>query len=514
MYFLALGNRRTETFTTLAGVLSFFFDGPGLPDGLALEAVKLHSAHTGAIPLIRTGSSLGLRPPGTAREVMTRLVDEIDLNIVRPDGRVRLPFQMRRESWRAVMAVAELAGQPQRLLADEQRASGDLFAPPVNERVNPYDFLYKEFSSRFGFGLAGPSYDSTGQLNARHEVHVAFALLDGKPVRECVLSDYRSEPDAWRYGLEWAKVLADVPVLRGALSEAQLRNLVSVLRHDKLAVTAQNAEKLLGIVGRLPVNCTQVEVDDALYAAGILPPRVWTPAPPVVGEAASPISPLAKAIRDKIAQRRHDEMLSHAEAQRAAGRIGQRELDLRRRIAMASLSGESYGWGNKVALAVMAREVGFLLDVLDTPDDQNVQSKQGIQEHLGLKVRGLRAAQRREAIFAMCGFSADEAQVWEASQEAARAERKQAEARQDAIRTAESACYRLSKTEAVINGRQFVDRCFSEGMTEIAASPRGGAKVYHLRNPGTGEGCRLSARDGTLAYARAVVAARAAPQAA
>lgn len=144
-------------------------------------------------------------------------------------------------------------------------------------------------------------------------------MLRGEKVREYVLSAYRDDLEIGKHDLTWLRPLIEVPALRGALSPAQLQGLCHVMRHDGLKITADNAGKLLAIVRRLPVDCGVVQVDDALFSAGILQPRTAAAFSAAQGPAAVPVSPLAQRIHALTTQRRFDATMERAKAARSPG---------------------------------------------------------------------------------------------------------------------------------------------------------------------------------------------------
>jgi hypothetical protein len=73
--------------------------------------------------------------------------------------------------------------------------------------------------------------------------------------------------------MQWAKVLLDVPELRGAVPLAKLRPLLSLLRHTGTAISSDNAALLAMVMDLAPNEPTHVEVDDLLYRHGLIAPR-------------------------------------------------------------------------------------------------------------------------------------------------------------------------------------------------------------------------------------------------
>ncbi|WP_231582300.1 MULTISPECIES: hypothetical protein [Cupriavidus] len=497
-----------ETRTTLAGVLQLLNDDDRdtkLP--LRIEDIAVRHIERGAIAVVRLSSGdFAVRPAGTARSIVSNIIEEVDRFIVRVDGKVLRPHEMSRASWGAVMAAGRIGYSPAEAIDLNQADAGPLFhTKDLFEETGPFDiahYVQSEFTRRFGYGTNGPVYAPDQIPNSRHEVHVAYALLRGEKLRECVLNTYRGNDRYGRHDLQWMHTLIAVPSLRGALLPNVMKGLCQAMRHEKLEITQYNVPKLVASLRGLTADANAVHVDDSLYAAGVLPPR-FTPAPQALtGAAAAPVTKLAERIRSYACEAQYKAEMDRAKSQRAEMAISQRHYDdLVRRAEHARHSG-SYEWANTVALAVMQRDVASLLSIFDNPKDWNTVSKRALRDELDVDLLQCSAAERRRRIFDLCGFSPDEQSAWEAHSAKetarARAERELAEA----SREAEKVRYRL-ETGKEMTGREYVDFCISAGFSKLVDSA---ARRYWIHDPVRQASRPLRAKDGTLSYARARLA--------
>lgn len=513
MYVVSFG-QRAETATTLAGVLYLLNGDRESTVPPRLEETTVRHVERGAIPLVRlSAGTIAVRPEGTARSVLAQIIDEVDRFIVRVDGKVLRPHEMSRASWGAVMVAGRLGYFPEQVIELGQADAGPLFhTKDLFEDTGPFDmvsYVESEFQRRFGYGTNGPLY-AAGQIpNCRHEEHVAYALLRGEKLRECVLNTYRGNERYGQHDLQWMHTLIAVPSLRGALTPDQTQALCNVMRHAKLAIDHRNTPKLVGIVRHLPANATAVQVDDALYAAGVLPPHTVAAPRAPIGDSATAVSPLAQRIHQLITERQFTEAMRRATADREAMHITQRHLDEISRRAAHARATAGFDWANKVALAVLERNVAQLLHVFDTAKDWNVDSKRALREVIGVDLIQCTASQRRRWIFEMCNFSADEQAAWESHAAIAKAQAGAAREFENARKQAECARIKI-ETGQVMNGREYVDFCIAAGFSQLQESSRGAARRYWIHNPSHRASRPLRAKDGTLAYARARLSQQAA----
>ncbi len=508
MYVVHIG-QQAENRTSLAGVLQLLNDDR---DGRApprVEDISVRHIERGAIPVVRLPSgNFAVRPAGTRRAILTMILDEVDRFIVRVGGKVLRPHEMSRTSWGAVVAAGRLAYFPAEAIDMSQGDAGPLFqTADLFEEKGAFDiaeFVCGEFVRRFGYGTNGPLYAPDAGPNVRHEVHVAYALMRGERVRNCIVNTYRDNPHHGRHEL-WMQPLIEVPALRGALSASVLQALCRTMRAEKLGITTQNVGKLLAALRQVPRDGGDVEVDDALFVAGILPPRtVPTPRSPTA-ENAQPVTNLAARIHALISQRQFQESMDKAKAEREARKISQREFDRQACAAAAYRAAYGYEWPNRVALAVMQRNVAAVLQIFDGPKDWNTDSKRALRDEIGVDVLQCPAATRRRRLFELCGFSEAEQAEWEANEVIEKAQKRAERELADAMRQAEAVKYRL-ETGQVMSGREYVDFCIDAGFSQLIDEPRGSARRYLIHDPVKRASRPLRAKDGTLDYARARLA--------
>lgn len=505
MYVIHIG-QRAEHRTTLAGVLQYLNDDRDGKAAPRVEDIAVRHVERGAIPVERLASSnFAVRPVGTRRAILSMILDEVDRFIVRVGGKILRPHEMSRAAWGAVVAAGRLAYFPAEAIDMSQNDAGPLFQTvDLFEEQGPFDiadFICSEFIRRFGYGTNGPLYHPSASPNCRHEVHVAYALMRGEKVRECIINTYRENPHYARTE-SWMRPLIEVPALRGALSPSVLQALCQTMRGEKLDITMHNVGKLIAALRNVPSDGHYVHVDDALFAAGILLPRTMpTPKPPE-GENAQPATKLAERIRSLICHRQYQASTDRASAERDAFRISQREFDRRTRAAAIERETYSYEWPNRVALAVMERNVAAVLQIFDGPKDWNTESKRALREEYGVDVMQCTAAERRRRLFDLCGFSNAEQAEWEAQAVIAEARKRADRVVADATSRAESTTYRIETGQAM-NGREYVDFCITAGFSQLIDAKRGSVTRYWIHDPVKRISRPLRAKDGTLDYARA-----------
>jgi hypothetical protein len=280
-----------------------------------------------------------------------------------------------------------------------------------------------------------------------------------------------------------------------------MQHAVSIFRHEKRPIDSELGAGIVAALKSAPADITYIDVDDRLYAAGLvhkldLPVQYQRPVD--VGNA---VSPVAERLRELIGDAVLKKSLDRLEADRQKGLISQRQYDLQTDMATLDRGRTTFEWSNQFAAAVEARDVNSLLKVLDHPDGWNDHSKQVLREQFGLSLRGSNSARRRRAIFAFCGYDEAAQAEWEAKQDAARAQRRAQEAANDAREQAGRARYR-THDNVIITGVEHVDRAIADGYSEIRSFRHGAATRYALAKPGSTEGRTLHAKNGTLDYAR------------
>ncbi|AXF12785.1 hypothetical protein CUJ91_32975 (plasmid) [Paraburkholderia graminis] len=504
MYTLSIPN---ETFTvaTLAGVIALF----------ANERVK--ETETSSISLLSDGvpasvtrynGTLAIRCAGSAAEVVSRLFDEVHAFWLSAYGEQARPWQIRLTHWDELFGLFELARAPHIFLTTGQIDAEKAAARDARQFVNLSSLFHDAAIARFGFGAGGPPA-AGGQVNGRHEVHVAYALLRNEDVPAVVMDDYRAMERPFRHDLEWAESLLDVPEIRGRLSANRMQSVSSVMRHAKQSITADNIDAIVAATAGMPETAGYIEVEDALFDAQIVsaaPLPAMFDKPVAIGQ---PLNDFAARLRQLLADWRRDKALDRADLERAQGRMSARRHKLECEMALLSHGRESYEWPNRVASAIEERDLSMLLNLLDTPDDRNRSSKQAVEEFHGVKLRGVKAKARRRAVFSLCGFDDTAARDWEKADEQRKMEKRRADDAQRARDAAQSARYKRTDG-TVIDGVTHVDDAIASGFSEIRNWRAGAILQYALVNPALNEGRRLQAKDGTLAYARAVLERRAA----
>ncbi|MCO1368694.1 hypothetical protein [Burkholderia multivorans] len=484
---------------TLAHVFHVFFHDASL-SAYETKEILLTRGNT-ALPVLRYNGILTVRQPGTAHEIFTALFAELRDRWFTKDGKQLLPWQVTRKRWEIFQFVFELATKPASLLSAEQLGNETNAARAAGRRFHLADVCDEVAVSVFGYTSQGPQLSLSDGVNGRHEVHVAYALFQDLPIPESVLADYRRNAKHFKYDLQWVPVLLDVPVLRNSLPYNAMQSAVAIFRHEKQPIDAELGARIVEALRTAPADGTYVDVDDRLFAAGLvakpdLPERYQQSVD--VGTATSPV---AERLRELIGDAVLKKSLDWLDAERRRGRISQRRYSLQVEMAKLDRGRTTFERPNQFAAAVEARDVGALLKVLDQPAGSNDQSKQVLREQFGLSLRGLNSARRRRVIFAFCGYDEAAQAEWEAKQDAARVQRLAEEAANDAKEQAGRARYRR-RDNVVISGVEHVDQAIAEGYSEIRTFRRGAATRYVLAKPGSTEGRTLHAKNGTLEYAR------------
>lgn len=503
MYIININHTKTETRTTLAGVLAFLNADKSIPRKITAESVTVHSVATGAIPVVSLSRGrIGLRPAGSVHEILTRVISEVEQFILKPDGKVLQPYEVSRDSWDTVLAAGCLAYESESVVDPNRLQEGSLFSEFQVE--HPERFISAEFRKRFGFGTAGPQAHAGSGPCGRHELHVAYALQRGERVKDCILNFYRHWDKANDLGVGWLRALIDYPLLRGALPAETLRDLCDLLKHEKIALTDQSVPKLIAIVRALPAGCSYIDIDDALYDAKFLGPLTAPTYNPTPEQDAEPMSPLAKRVQECVNETVYEKTLARLRQEREAGNLSKRRFELHMLLAGRERNRGNYHYGNRIASAMLGRDLAMLLEVLDNPN--NKSTKRAIREVIGVNLLSVTGAERRRAIFHMCGFSQQERDVWEQQLAEAKAEKRRLEAMEQAKQAAESVRYAIGGGQAM-TGKQYVDLCIAEGFSKIVPSRRGSAVSYLLVDPKREVSRPLKAKDGTLDYARACLTA-------
>lgn len=509
MYQVSYDNT-THSFNTMGDLLVFINREKDQDGGPAFRPVGNVTVEKNGHPLVfvsNTYGKYGVQQEGSAFDLFLEMLDEVEQLHVKKGAEVLQPYQMKRAAWEAVNVIGSAAYNVYPCFTmdqlQERRKIEDahgLFDTAALSR-----FCEAMFIERFGYGHNGPRYDRSGQTNARHEVHVAYALAAGKEVPEAVLEEYRDNSGirgSYDVG-KWFKVLLEVPQLRGKIPAEKLAVLCNILSHNKIQLTVENAPEFIRHMWELPAEPTYVEMDDYLYGKGILPAKYAENSAPAV-DLSTAFSPLALHIRQLIGEWRVKNETQRIEEQRKAGNISLREYEMMKMQIARIMETEPLEWANKMARAVEERHLDMLLHVLDTPDDSNTMSKKAIQEHCGLKLLGLKAKDRRNAIFLFCGYDNEKRQQYEQSILDREAQEAKQRASKEAEEYAAQAQWRMTDG-SIVSGKEYVDLAVAAGHTIIVATRKGRALQYWLKNPVNGYIRNILAKDGTLAYARLVL---------
>ena len=435
------------------------------------------------------------------------MLDEVDHLYLRPDGVVLQPWQVLPEHWEAFCAIGSAVYNVFPCFTTEQRNARLDFLDRDGVSVsNTLCYLMSaEMHRRFAYGHNGPLYGPDRQSNSRHEVHVACALAEGKPVPEAVIEWHKAHPEPGRYDIErWFWVLLNEPAYRGRISAEKLARLVSVLSGEKppIKLTAENADFFIKLVEPLAEGISYEGMDDFLFQNGVVKSLDAGPEPSPV-DLTQAFSPFAVMLREQIAaeQMRLHTKAAHENREKYGHslRLTERELVLAKRVP----SSMPLGWANRMAEAIEQRNIDYMLETLDTPDDWNRITKKLFCQVFDVKLLGVKAEERRAAIFKWCGLNDIERHLYEKTQETQHAAKKQAEAVESAKNRAKEAKWRMANGE-VVSGTEYVDRSVGEGYTELIVRMRGRVPQYWLSNPQTRCIRNILAKDGTLDYVRLV----------
>lgn len=496
-----------ETFVvaTLAGVMALFSDERIKETETALIALEGDGC---VASVTRYNGRLAVRRAGSAVEVVDAFFDEVAAHWRSEYGDAAKPWQIRPAHWDELFGLFDLSRAPECFLSSSQIDAERAAARDARQFFNLSSLFHSAAVERFGFGAGGPPAPGGG-VNGRHEVHVAYALLRNEPVPDAVLDDYRKMDRAFRYDLEWAEPLLNVPELRGCLPAEKHRWVAAVMRGAKQPITTENVGAIVAAVSDVRDACTFVEVDDALFAAGVLSADGL---PPMFNEPVAlgtPFNAFAERLRQILADSRREKSIDRADMERVQGRMTERRHKLECQMALLSHGRETFEWANRVAIAFEQRDLPLLLQVLDSPDDRNRSSKRAVEEFHGVKLRGMKAKDRRRAIFALCGMDGAAQSTWEAVFAEHKAAERKAEDAQRAKEAAQRTKYQRPDG-AVIDGAQHVEDAIASGFREIRDWRKGASKQYALVNLELGQARTLRAKDGTLDYARLMLERRAA----
>jgi hypothetical protein len=445
----------------------------------------------------------GIQQLGDITELMTAMLTEVDINHIRPFGVVRQPYEMLPESWHAFIAIGSAAYNVSPCFTEEQRRQKCEYLDYQGHTTTgsiEY-FMNSLMVAKFDYGHNGPAYDRDGQTNGRHEVHVAYALAYGKNVPLEVIEWYKANPEEVKSIGSWFALLLERPEYRGTMSPHKLKNLVNLCSGDNIELTNENAPYFIGLMAELPDSITCSQIDDFLYAKGILKLRRST-LQLVPCDLSLAYSPFALTLRAMLGEKRKTNAIEHANEQRSKYHHSLRQLH--ESIAEANqLPGrETLCYSNQLAEAIDTKNVGVMLTYLDTSYEHNQTTKKAVYETFGLKVNGLKAAERRDVIFAFCGYDSEMRAKYEKEVDDKQAKSNYEREAKSARSTAESCKTRFNGE--IMTVAEYVDRAVAEGFTVISTTKKGAATQYWLSNVDKGHSRSIHKKNGSLDYAKLV----------
>lgn len=451
-----------------------------------------------AMSPLRCGRTVGVaivNPPPDA-VLFERLLAEVAPFTLHTDGRVKKPFEMTQTEWGSVNLLHNASFRIVPLFQhNENYDLGGTF------QANLTCLASQKLIELLGYGVNCRYSNDSHDHNNRHEVHVAYALLEGKPVPDSVLAEY---PDAKSFGFDmsFTKALLAYPELRGIGSSSQ--NLMYALNMvcRECPLTRQLIDKLIPLIVAMPAKCPPMEVDNLLYAAGIRENTAETYKP---AETPVPwLNDFAKQHAEAIAFKKSDRLYAAAKADVEKGFLSKRRLE--RQLAYAEWVKTDFGFkdSNRFALALSRLDndldLPYLLGRLDTSSG-NETSQRLVEQHFMIKLRNVSAASRRAAVY---GLFASPTGIDVAELEKQILAKTQAfELRTDLRHAREKA----SSVKVVYKGltmtaADFVDKLLGEGYSQMQSTKVGAATRHILCCPLTGQGFKMSKANGTLEYAK------------
>ncbi|MFP3637520.1 hypothetical protein SB822_00490 [Paraburkholderia sp. SIMBA_054] len=426
------------------------------------------------------------------------MIGEVDRLVVRPDGKMRAPYEMTRIEWLSVVAVGLAAFGVYPCFSSAQLAqvkpnedSGATAAADLREVCD------QQMKRLWTHGHEGPAVDGR-EHNMRHELHVALALCTGKVVPANVYAEYRDGRARSFVDADAVfKLLVDLPAIRGRLSPSQLRKLVAATRSE-VVLDESNIERFISAMVVVPPDASAVDVDDHLFRTGLLSHKPITRSQPEV-DVSVLTTALAREIFDESCTAVYRRSVAKAQALRDKREISEREFQFRCRQADNLRNSYPTEPSLKLAAAFEARDAHHLLIILDTPDGTNEIAKKVFRKHFGVRLRGLTTARRRKATLAFCGLDAAARAAFEQQIRDSQQQRLEAEAARRAITQAE-----ISDVETdagTVSARVYVDSAVAQGYRQIVQK-RQGRISWWLLNPDTQQAFPLRSTNGTLDYAR------------
>ncbi len=422
------------------------------------------------------------------------------------------PYEVSAQQWGALMSIGELAyGVIPGL--DPLPGNGPLEFKGVNYTNAGY-VAEAMFNDTFGYGTNGPLYDGR-QTNDRHEVHVAYALLRGDAVPDTVLEHYRHlDRHAMGVGdVSWMFALIDRPFMQGRFrSGSRLTQLLHVTTQPGsriTEITEENIGYLCTLMAELKDDDGWLEFDNLLFDKGLWRAREVLPQVDL-DKLGTPVNGFAKALRDALGQSRTKDSLDYLQERIDKGQMSKREAVEHRAQIRAQEITNTFGFANKVATAILNKDMAFLVDLLGHTGSETI--KRVMEQRLGVfKLARGNAEQRMRAIFAAVGYHTEDEYLaarktyedGKMTAQAAVAGQKKKEddlsKEQRAKEVAASTNFRYNGV--VMDGSKLVEHLIANGYTNLAVKKVGAVPKYSLRNSATDCTVRVKKSDGTMDYA-------------
>lgn len=446
----------------------------------------------------------------SAEAFIKQIFFEVYFAYLRPHDRVLHPHEMPVEHWEAVMMVSNVSysGIPC-LINKAWTINTPWFSNHSFGPYPSYSLMEDLFSHYCGFGHNGPEFGANKEVNSQHKLHVLHALAEGTPVSEIVLASYQQELstmnqiDKGKIENQVLSALIQFPSLRGVTSVRVLTPFLSILKFEKIEITEQNIDVFINHLNNFKLtNPTYPEMDDYLYALRIIHPYEKNiPAP---FDKASATNELSLTIRQHLMKSMIAKGLDHSNRERSKGNISQREFDRQVHNALA-LDSElvSAKWGNDIVKFIEEKNIQKLLAIFDNSDLDNLETRQAIHEYTGIRMYGVGAQKRRNAIYELCGLSKQQDEI------NTRIEAAQAKSSKD--RTVAKLIERLSKlsSETVQYGKltmvEFLNLIVNDGHNQLGRQRKGNSFNYYLRNPINGNSWKILKKHGAVDYALEVL---------
>lgn len=422
------------------------------------------------------------------------------------------PLEVSAQRWDALMSIGSLAcGVIPGL--DPVPGNGPLEYKGENHSNAGY-VAGAMFNDTFGYGTNGPLYDGR-QVNSRHEIHVAYALLRGDAVPDAVLEHYRHLD---RHAMDvrdvsWMFELIDKPFMQGRFrSASRLTQLLHVTTQQGsriTEITEENIGYLCTLMAELKEDDGWLEFDNLLFDKGLWRAREVL-AQVDLDKLGTPVNGFAKALRDALGQSRTKDSLEYLQERIDKRQMSKREAVEHRAQIRAQELTNSYKFANQVATAILDKNIPFLVDFLGHTGNET--TKRVIEQRLGVfkLVRG-NAEQRMRAIFAAVGYHTEglylaARKTYEDEKKAALAVAAVQKKKEDEESQEQRAKQRAANTNfryngVVMDGAKLVEHLIANGYTNLAVHRAGAVPKYSLRNSDTGCTVRVKKSDGTMDYA-------------